>query len=137
MNAHSERIRAMYKSREPSSDVIDDWVLVPMDKAEEIVDRFVEPFYFGCEADDPMNAWALNAKINSFGAKLKAIFSSDIGHWHVLDMSEVVTEAYEVVEEGLVTDSDFRDFAFTNAVHLYADGNPNFFKGIAIESEAS
>ena len=38
--------------------------------------------------------------VNPFGARLKAIFSSDIGHWDVPDMTEVLEEAYEMVEHG-------------------------------------
>jgi hypothetical protein len=54
------------------------------------------PFYFGCEADDPSNVWAFNARANPLGARLNAIFSSDIGHFDVPDMTEVVPEAYEM-----------------------------------------
>ena len=101
-----------------------------------MLDLFVEPFYFGCEADDPMNAWAFNAKVNPLGAKLKAVFSSDIGHWDVPDMREVVEEAYELVEHELINEEDFRDFMFTNTVNLYGKVNPVFFDGTAVETEA-
>ena len=36
------------------------------------------------------------------GARLNALFSSDIGHFDVPDMTEVVPEAYELVEHGLL-----------------------------------
>ena len=49
-------------------------------------------FYFGCEADDPANAWAFNRAANPLGARLNALFSSDIGHFDVPDMAEVVPE---------------------------------------------
>jgi hypothetical protein len=49
-------------------------------------------------------------------------------------MNEVVEEAYELVERGLITDTDFRDFMFTNPVTLYAESNPNFFAGTRIEA---
>ena len=49
----------------------------------ELFDRF----YFGCEADDRMNAIAFQTKINRFGQRLHAIFSSDIGHFDVPDMT--------------------------------------------------
>ena len=57
--------------------------------AEDIRDLFVPNFYFGCEADDPINAMAFDTRKLPFGAKLNAIFSSDIGHWDVPDMTEV------------------------------------------------
>jgi hypothetical protein len=36
-----------------------------------------------------------------------------------------------------MSSEDFRDFAFTNQVTLYASTNPDFFKGTIIESEAA
>lgn len=76
---------------------------------------------------------AFNTKLNKFGARLKAIFSSDSGHWDVLDMTEVVEEAYTLVDDGLITEADFRDFVFANPANLYAETNPDFFKGTAVE----
>ena len=108
-----------------------------MDSVEEMLDLFVEPFYFGCEADDPMNAWAFDSKVNPLGAKLKAVFSSDIGHWDVPDMLRVVEEAYEMLEHELMTEEDFRAFVFENVVKMYGEVNPDFFKGTAVESEAA
>jgi len=60
--------------------MLDEWAPCHIERAEDIRDLFVPNFYFGCEADDPINAWAFNTKVNPFDAKLKAIFSSDIGH---------------------------------------------------------
>ena len=118
--------------RRPS--VLDDWSRCGIESIEDIRDLFVPNFFFGCEADDRMVAWAFNTKVNPMGARLGAMMSSDIGHWDVNDMTEVVEEAYELVEDGLISEDDFRDFTFTNAVRLYAAMNPNFFKGTACES---
>jgi hypothetical protein len=74
-------------------------------------------------------------KRNPFGARLRAIFSSDIGHWDVPDMTEVLAEAYTLVEEEVMTDADFRDFVFTNPVTLWTGMNPDFFKGTVVEQE--
>ena len=52
-------------------------------------------------------------------------------------MTEVLHEAYELVEDGLIGETDFRDFVFTNPVKLWAANNPNFFKGTAVEKPAS
>ena len=38
-------------------------------------------------------------------------------------------EAYEPVEDGHITASDFRDFTFANAVQLRGRQNPRFFEG--------
>lgn len=113
--------------------MIDEWAPCGIEKAEDIKELFVPHFYFGCEADDPMNTWAFNTKVNPFGARLKAMFSSDIGHWDVPDMREVVEEAYELVEEGLVTEENFREFVFVNPVTLWTRMNPDFFKGTVVE----
>ena len=98
------------------------------------VRRFVPNFFFGCEADDPMSAVAFNTKLNPLEARLGAMLSSDIGHWDVTNMREVVEEAYEMVEKELMTDEDFRDFTFANPVRFFAGMNPDFFKGTAVES---
>ncbi len=63
--------------------------------------------------------------------------SFDLGHWDVTDMGHAAAEAYEQVESGLFTKEDFRKFGFENSLHLYADNNPNFFKGTAVETEAA
>ena len=104
-----------------------------IEKAEDIKGLFIPNFYFGCEADDPMNAIAFNARLNPFGARLKAIFSSDIGHWDVPDMEEVLEEAHELVEHDVITPDDFRDFVFTNPTTLWTGTNPDFFKGTVVE----
>ena len=84
-----------------------------------------------------MNAWAFNEKANPFGARLNAVFSSDIGHWDVPDMREVLEEAFELVEHDLITQDDFRDFVFTNPVKLFTGMNKDFFKGTSVETEAA
>lgn len=83
-----------------------------------------------------MNAVGFNRDINPLGAQMRAIFSSDIGHWDVTDMSETVEEAWELVEAGLLTEADFRDFTFVNAATMWTESNPRFFEGTVIESAA-
>jgi len=116
---------------------LDDYFRCKIGAKSDIKDLFVPRFYFGCEADDPVNAWAFNKKANPMGARLNAIFSSDIGHFDVPDMTEVVPEAYELVEHELLTDDDFRDFMFTNAVRFWGEVNPEFFKGTVVEKAAA
>ncbi len=111
----------------------DDFAACAITRAEDIRDLFVPRFYFVCEADDRMAAWAFNAKTNPLGARLKAMFSSDIGHWDVPEMSHVLPEAFEMVEEGAMREADFRDFVFTNPATLHAEINPAFFTGTAVE----
>jgi hypothetical protein len=106
---------------------IDDFSACQITKKEDWVDLYAKPYYFGCEADDRMNATAFG-RTNPFGAKLNAIFSSDIGHFDVIDMRHPLPEAYELVEDGHITADDFRAFTFTNAVKLWGTQNPRFFR---------
>jgi hypothetical protein len=115
----------------------DEWARCEIKRAEDIRDLFVNSFYFGCEADDPINAWAFNTRVNPFGARLKAIFSSDISHWDVPDMAKVVAEAYELVEKGIIAEADFRDFVFAHPVSFFGGVNPEFFNGTVVEVEAA
>jgi hypothetical protein len=97
----------------------------------------VPNFYFGCEPDDPVNVWAFRAQANPFNVELRALMGSDIGHFDCVDMADVLTEAHELVDEGLLTEEDFRDFVFGNSVRLWAGSNPEFFKGTVIEKQAA
>jgi len=114
---------------------LDDWHRAKIENKQDFKDLFETRFYYGCEADDPTAAWAFNARVNPMGAKIRAMLSSDIGHCDVPDIRDVLPEAYELVEDGLLNDEEFRDFVFTNAVRLYAGMNPNFFKGTRIEAD--
>src|SRR5437773_1246535 len=115
---------------------VDDYFRCKIEAKQDLKSLFVPRFYFGCEADDPVNAWAFNKKANPMGARLNAIFSSDIGHFDVPDMAEVVPEAYELVEHGLIDDHDFKDFMFTNAVRFWGEVNPDFFRGTVVDKQA-
>lgn len=102
----------------------------------DIRDVFTRQFFFGCEADDPMNGLAFDTRRNPHGARLRAIFSSDIGHWDVPDMRCVLLEAHEMVEAGHLDEADFARFTFENAAELYTATNPRFFEGTEVESAA-
>ena len=116
---------------------VNDFSRSGVEKEEDIRDLFVPRFYFGCEADDPMNVTAFNTKANPYNATIRAVFSSDIGHWDVPDMTEVTEEAYELVEHGVFTEENFRDFVFTNPTTLWTGMNPDFFKGTIVEKQVS
>jgi predicted TIM-barrel fold metal-dependent hydrolase len=112
--------------------VEDDFAPIKIDKVEDFQDLFVDRFYFGCEADDPSTKLAFDRSINPLNAKLHPLFSSDIGHWDVPDMSLVMHEAYEQVDHGWLNEDEFREFTCTNVVEMYTAGNPNFFEGTAV-----
>ena len=83
-----------------------------------------------------MNAAAFNRN-TPFRAQLNAFYSSDIGHFDVIDMRDPLPEAWELVEDGLITEANFRDFTFTNAVRLWGKQNPRFFEGTVVAKEAA
>jgi predicted TIM-barrel fold metal-dependent hydrolase len=109
---------------------LDDFAAAYISSVAELRQRFAENFYFGCEADDVMTAWAFDTHGNH---RLKPIFSSDVGHFDVVDMSEVLEEAYELVEHGLISEANFRDFVFANPASLHTGMNPEFFQGTVVE----
>jgi len=109
---------------------LDDFAAAGVTSAEDLRQQFAEHFYFGCEADDVITAWAFNQHGNH---RLKPLFSSDVGHFDVVDMNEVLEEAYELVEHGLISSEHFREFVFTNAASLHTSLNPDFFKGTVVE----
>jgi len=115
---------------------LDDFSACKITRKEDWIDLYAKPFYFGCEADDRANAWAFSRN-NPFGSKLNAIYSSDIGHFDVIDMRHPLREAYELVEENFMTRDNFRDFTFANTVHLWGTQNPRFFEGTAVAKAAA
>jgi predicted TIM-barrel fold metal-dependent hydrolase len=117
-------------------DELDDFAACKITRKEDWIELYAKPFYFGCEADDRMNATAFG-RGNPFGAKLNAIFSSDIGHFDVIDFRDPLPEAYELVEDGHITEDDFRAFTFANAVRLWGTQNPRFFEGTVVAREAA
>jgi len=114
----------------------DEWRHCGIKSAHDIYDLFVPHFYFGCEGDDRVTAWAFDSKRNPLAARLGVIYGSDLGHYDLMDMRDAAAEAYENVELGLMSEQDFRDFVFVNPVKLHCGMNPEFFKGTILEREA-
>ena len=79
-----------------------------------------------------MAAIAFNTRLNPLGARIPAIFASDIGHWDVPDFREVLHEAWELVDDGHLDPADFRAFTFDNPVALWAGTNPSIFEGTVV-----
>ena len=48
-------------------------------------------------------------------------------------MSQVVSEAWELVEKELIDADDFRDFTFRSPAAFWTATNPDFFAGTAVE----
>jgi hypothetical protein len=117
-------------SERESRDTLDDFVAAGITCVDDLRRQFTEHFYFGCEADDVITAWAFDQHENH---RLRPVFSSDVGHFDVVDMNEVLEEAYALVEHGLITTDNFREFVCTNAARLHTSLNPDFFTGTVVE----
>jgi predicted TIM-barrel fold metal-dependent hydrolase len=111
----------------------DEFAHVHIEERDDIRRLFAERFYFGCEADDPLIALAFDADL---GLQLRPLLGSDISHFDVPDASQVLGEAWELVEDGLIDQADFRELTFANAVRLYGTMNPEFFRGTILADDA-
>jgi predicted TIM-barrel fold metal-dependent hydrolase len=118
-------------------DPTDSFARLPVATKDELRALFVDRFYFGCEGEDPVMPSAFDAERNPGGTRLNATFGSDIGHWDVPLMTELLEEVYEPVDNGLLDPAHLRDFVFTNAVRLWTSTNPAFFEGTVIEEAAA
>jgi hypothetical protein len=132
-----EYVKARELMRVYEDDPTDDFAKCGIEGKEDFRELFLKPFFFGCEADDPVTASAFDRTRNPLAARLNAIYGSDIGHFDVPDMSQVTAEAYEPVEHGAMTEEDFCDFVFTNPIRLWTAVNADFFKGTVVESAVS
>ncbi len=128
-----DRLRAFYARPAARPAVLDEFEACGITEEHELRDLFVDNFYFGCEADDPLVTWAFREDVNPLGARMRPVLGSDISHWDVPDMTEPVPEAYELVERGLLDARAFRELVFENAVRLHTRTNPAFFDGTACE----
>ncbi len=122
-------------ARRPSEpeDALDEWAACGVERADDIATLFAERFYFGCEADDPLTSLAFNTALNPFGTELRAMMGSDVAHWDVPDMTEVLEEAWEMVDHGWIDEDAFKKFTFTNPARFYTGTNPRFFEGTVVE----
>ncbi len=87
----------------------DDYIHCKISQKQDWLDLYATPYYFGCEADDRMNAVAFG-KTMPLGARINAIYSSDIGHFDVMDMRDPLPEAWELVEDGHIRRRRFPRF---------------------------
>jgi predicted TIM-barrel fold metal-dependent hydrolase len=107
----------------------DDFRATGVTSKADILRQF-DGLFFGCEADDASIPWAFGNPV------LQPVLGSDIGHWDVSDPTEVLPEAWELVEDGHLTRDQFRAFACDNAIRLHGGMNPAFFDGTPVEGYA-
>lgn len=126
-----ERVTMDDKPEQP-----DDWAALKIRDEHGFYDLYVRNLYFGCEGDDRTVALAFSPA-NYFRAQLKPVLSSDIGHWDVLDMTDVLPDSHRLIEEGLITPEEYREFLFENPALLHLCMNPRFFEGTRLAGDAA
>jgi hypothetical protein len=129
----AEGIEFLSDPAEPESD-LDEWAASGITSAADLARIFSEQWFFGCEADDPMNALAFDRRAHPGGIAMRAMFASDIGHWDVPDFLGVLPEAWELIEDGRVDEAQFRAFTCDNVLALFG---PDPFAGTTVERYAS
>jgi predicted TIM-barrel fold metal-dependent hydrolase len=120
-----------------AEDPTDSFARLNIADKHELRRLFTNNFHFGCEGDDPIMPSAFLARYNPGRVRFKAVFGSDIGHWDVPRMAEVLEEVYEPIEKEVIDPADLREFIFGNPVRLWTAGNAEFFKGTAVEQAAA
>ncbi|MDA8044380.1 MAG: amidohydrolase family protein [Actinomycetota bacterium] len=129
-------LRPLAQAAEPQSlDDVDDFKESLIQSADDIVAMFTRQFYFGCEGDDPLTALAFRSEFLPGRHRLNPIFASDIGHWDVPDMRQVLIEAWELVEHGTIDEEEFKDFTCANVARMHLAVNPDFFVSTAVEGQ--
>jgi predicted TIM-barrel fold metal-dependent hydrolase len=124
-----------HQSARPTDAELDEFKALDLKSPDEIPGLFLPNFYFGCEPDDPMNSLAFQEGLWPYGATFNAVYGSDIGHFDVPDMTEVLGEAYRPVQKGTMKPEHFRDFVFANPTRFYTDTNPDFFADTVIADD--
>jgi predicted TIM-barrel fold metal-dependent hydrolase len=133
----SERSALLWGDPEEHKSNLDEWRLAEVTRRDDFRDRFVSPFYFGCEGDDRLTALAFDRRLNPLRCALNALYSSDLGHFDLPDMRDAAAEAYELLEHELVAEEDFRAFVFGNAARFFTALNRDFFKGTRVEADVT
>ncbi len=112
----------------------DEFAAAGFSSEDEIVELFATRFFLGCEGDDRSVRRAYDTVGNEGGVRLTAFFSSDIGHWDVPRLAPLLLHSRILVDDGAITEDDYRDFVFSGAVRYHAGANPDFFAGTAVEA---
>src|SRR5262249_27523064 len=121
----------------PGNDQTDDFAASGVRTTRDIAERFCASFYWGCEGDDRLVGLAYDKRINPLRATVRAMKGSDPGHWDVPSFTAPLVEAYELVEDGILTPEQFEEFVCTNAVRFYAGNGTSFFAGTAVEADVT
>ena len=51
------------------------------------------------------------------------------------DLTDALAWAHGPVEQGVITEADFKAYVFENPYKFYTESNADFFKGTAVEAK--
>jgi hypothetical protein len=118
-------------------DVVNDFEASGVSGTDDICRQITRQCFFGCEADDPLAGLGYDTRRLPGDAPIRPVFSSDIGHWDVAHMHEVIPEAHEHIEHAWMTADQFRGFVCDNSIRMYTEANPDFFRGTSVADYAA
>jgi hypothetical protein len=90
-------------------EVLDDWWACEITSEADFVGLFVDPFHFWVPRRRPHGGGGRRRTALPDGRASQVDAGSDIGHFDVTDMGDVVPKAHELVDERLMSEADFRD----------------------------
>jgi predicted TIM-barrel fold metal-dependent hydrolase len=112
----------------------DDFRSCEIERLSDIATLFAN-LYFGCEADDATVSFAYHP-CNALGLRLRAMFSSDFGHWDAPRGDQLLLQSYKLVERGLLSGAEFQTFVADNAIKLHGTVNSAFWNGTSVDRYA-
>ena len=115
----------------------DEYALAGITDPADLDELFVRNLYFACEGTDRFNFLAFADSVLPRQSKLKAIFTTDLGHFTSTPQTDLVREAHRAIETGAISPEDFKNLMFGNAVELFTHSNPQFFAGTSIEPRSA
>ena len=137
MKGNLDRIGEFLSRRPGRPAQLDEFAAADIGDLDDLLRPFQDRMFFGCEADDPLVGLAYGIDLEGTPARLRPMLGSDVSHWDAPVMGHVMVEAYELLERGLLDADQFRDFTFTNAVHMHGGANPSFFAGTTVGAAAA
>jgi predicted TIM-barrel fold metal-dependent hydrolase len=115
-----------------ADELVDEFEASGIDGFETVERIFREQFFAGCEADDPLTCLAFDERL---GPGVGVLLGSDLGHWDAPDATELLAEAWDQVERGLLTEEQLRRLTFDDPVRAWAGSGLGPFAGTALEDE--
>ena len=111
----------------------DDFARARIERKEQFLDRFITPYYFGCEADDPLTSGAFRTDENPLGAEI--LRHVRFGYRPLgCPRPDGGPRGVRRGRAELMSKDNFRSFSLhDNVRHFFQGPNPRFFPGTLVE----